>query len=103
MKKALISVALLSVLTACTWVKVSEDGGRVAVTNSTNVTSCEKLREVTVKVTAAVGPVNRSGDKVAVELANLARNEAVGYGGDTVAALGPVRNGAQDFGVYRCK
>lgn len=103
MKKILSLIAIAGISTACTWVKVNEDGSKVAVTNQTNVANCEQLRTVSVKVTSSLGPIERNSDKVATELATMARNEAMNFGGDTVAALTPVRNGSQDFGVYRCK
>lgn len=103
MKKLLPLIALVTLTSACTWVKVNDDGKQVAVTNQTNVANCEQLRTVSVKVTASVGPLDRGAEKVATELATMARNEAMNFGGDTVAALGPVKDGAQDFGVYRCK
>lgn len=103
MKKLIALMTLATLASACTWVKVNEDGGKVAVTNQTNVANCEQLRTVSVKVTSKVGPLHRSNEKVGTELATLARNEAINFGGDTVAALGPINNGSQDFGVYRCK
>lgn len=97
----LLAVATLS--SACTWVKVSDGGSGVAVANMANVRHCEKLRNVNVKVKASLGPVDRNSDKVATELANLARNEAVGFGGDTVVPTSAIENGSQNFGVYKCK
>lgn len=103
MKKMSILFALLVLTSACTWVKVNEDGNKVAVTNIANVSNCQKVRNVSVSVKANVGPVERNDQKVATELANLARNEAVKFGGDTVAPTSTVNNGAQDFAVYKCK
>jgi hypothetical protein len=68
-----------------------------------NVRSCEKLRNVNVKVKASVGPIDRNADKVATELANLARNEAASFGGDTVVPTSSVEDGSQTFAVYKCK
>ena len=68
-----------------------------------NVRNCEKLRNVNVKVKASVGPIDRNADKVATELANLARNEAASFGGDTVVPTSEIENGSQTFAVYKCK
>lgn len=105
MKKlsVLLSVAIISLGSACTWVKVSDEGSKVAVTHMANVGNCEKIRNVNVKVKANLGPIDRNDDKVTTELANLARNEAVRFGGDTVVPTSPVNSGSRDFAVYKCK
>ena len=103
MKSLLFVVAIPTLSSACTWVKVSDDGTGVAVANMANVRNCEKLRNVNVKVKASVGPIDRNADKVATELANLARNEAASFGGDTVVPTSSVENGSQTFAVYKCK
>lgn len=99
----LSTLAVVSLGSACTWVKVSDDGSKVAVTQMANVDNCEKVRNVNVKVKANLGPIDRNDDKVTTELANLARNEAVRFGGDTVVPTSPVNNGSRDFAVYKCK
>ncbi len=103
MKNIGIGIALLCLTSACTWVKVNEDGNRVAVTNASQVGNCERLRTVSVKVTSNLGPVERNNDKVSTELRNMARNEAARYGGDTIVPTTDIDNGGQDFAVYRCK
>jgi hypothetical protein len=102
-KKLVFLFAVVSLSSACTWVKVSEDATRVAVTDLAHVTNCEKVRNVNVKVKASVGPVDRHSAKVATELATLARNEAVNFGGDTVAPTSEINAGSQSFGVYKCR
>lgn len=97
------ALMLISLGSACTWVKVSDEGSKVAVTTMSNVNNCEKVRNVNVKVKASVGPIDRGDEKVTTELANLARNEAVRFGGDTVVPTSQVNNGSQDFAVYKCK
>ncbi|MFO1389350.1 DUF4156 domain-containing protein [Cellvibrio sp.] len=102
-KLSLTLLALAAITSSCTWVKVSETGSTVAVANSANVRGCKNLSEVTVSVTSKVGFYKRNADKVATELANLARNEAAGLGGDTVVPSTGIENGKQSFNVYRCK
>jgi hypothetical protein len=102
-KNLVFLFAFISMSSACTWVKVNEDATRVAVTDLAHVTNCEKVRNVNVKVKASVGPMDRSSTKVATELATLARNEAINFGGDTVAPTSEIRDGRQSFGVYKCK
>jgi hypothetical protein len=103
MKKLSLSLLAVAALTSsCTWVKVTEQGSSVAVANSANVRGCTNLSEVTVSVTAKVGFIKRDADKVATELANLARNEAVGLNGDTIVPSSTIENGKQSFNVYKC-
>jgi uncharacterized membrane protein len=102
-KKLSLLIAIITLSSACTWVKVSEDGSKVAVTNMANVSNCEKLRNVTTKVKASVGPIDRNDQKVGTELATMARNEAVNFGGDTVVPTSGINNGSQSFAIYKCK
>lgn len=99
----LFASVIISLASACTWVKVSDDGSKVAVTHMSNVANCEKVRNVSVKVKANLGPIDRNDNKVSTELATLARNEAVRFGGDTVVPTSPIADGSQDFAVYKCK
>jgi hypothetical protein len=104
MKKIpLLLAAIVSLTTACSWVKVSEQGSNVAVANAANVRSCDKVRSVNVKVKDNfVGSMKRSPEKVATELTNLARNEATQFGGDTIVPVSLVQDGRQSFDVYKC-
>jgi hypothetical protein len=101
-KLSLAVIAIAAVTSSCTWVKVTEKGSSVAVANAANVRGCANLSEVTVSVTSKVGFIKRDADKVATELANLARNEAVGLGGDTIVPSSTIENGKQSFNVYKC-
>jgi len=104
MKKIpLLLAAIVSMTTACSFVKVSEDGSGVAVANAANVRSCEKVRSVNVKVKDNyVGSMKRDPNKVATELTNLARNEATQFDGDTIVPVSLVQDGRQSFDVYKC-
>jgi len=98
---SLAAIALAS-LCSCTWVKPTPLGSTVAVTQASNVRSCQNLREVTVSVTSKVGFYKRDADTVATELTTLARNEAVSDGGDTIVPSSSIENGKQSFNVYKC-
>ncbi len=102
-KTTLLLAAIVSLTSACSWVKVSEQGASVAVANAANVRNCEKVRTVNVKVNDNfVGSMKRSPEKVATELTNLARNEATQFGGDTIVPVSLVQDGRQSFDVYKC-
>lgn len=103
MNKLMWLLVFTSLCSACTWVKVNDDGKNVAVSKMANVQGCEKVRTVNVKVTDNLGPLDRSADKVATELATMARNEAVSFNGDTVVPVTEIKDGAQSFAVYKCK
>jgi len=101
-KLSLVLMVIAAVTSSCTWVKVTEQGSSVAVANAVNVRGCDNLSEVTVSVTSKVGFIKRDADKVATELTNLARNEAVGLSGDTIVPSSSIENGKQSFNVYKC-
>lgn len=102
-KMSLVAVALVVLTSACTWVKVNEQGANVAVANVANVRNCEKVRTVNVKVKDNfVGSMKRDPNKVATELTNMARNEASSFGGDTIVPASLVNDGRQSFDVYKC-
>lgn len=102
-KTTLLLAAIVSLTSACSWVKVSEQGASVAVANAANVRNCDKVRTVNVKVKDNfVGSMKRSPEKVATELTNMARNEATQFGGDTIVPVSLVQDGRQSFDVYKC-
>lgn len=101
-KVALLALTALTFTTGCTWVKVTDQGSRVAVANAANVRGCENMREVTVSVTSKIWFYERNADKVATELTNLARNEAVNFKGDTIVPSTKIKDGRQSFEVYKC-
>lgn len=94
---------LLLALGACTWVKPTDAGAKVVVSDGSGVTNCERKGEVESDLKSRVGGFERNATKVAGELETLARNEAAKMGGDTVVAESTVRDGKQTFGVYRCR
>ena len=88
-------------LSACTWVKLEEQGRAVTVARASEVASCEKVGDVSAYVPYRLVFVNRSQTKVARELETLARNRA-GNRGNRVVATSPIERGVQSFDVYRC-
>jgi hypothetical protein len=89
-------------LTACTWVKVDEEGQGVTVVSSAPE-SCRRLGTTTSITRAEIASIDRSSKKVATEMETLARNAAARMGGDTIVAESEVsKAGEQTFIVYRC-
>ncbi|PTN09417.1 uncharacterized protein DUF4156 [Nitrosomonas aestuarii] len=105
MKKILIvfcCVLLLLILSSCAWVKVSPKGEGVRLVQSTRtIESCKKLGNVNAKVVGKV-VFDRDAEKVAGELAALARNEAALIGGDTIIPISEISDGRRTFAVYQC-
>ena len=105
MTKPLMLFSVLA-LGACTWVKPDAGGENVRVAYDESATrGCVALgREVTVSVKHEIAGIARDRRKVLDELESLARNDAASTPqGDTVRALGPVRNGEQTYAVYDCR
>jgi hypothetical protein len=98
--RTLILVAAV-LLGGCTFVKLTPQGENVAVLQANEVGNCTLIGGTTVQVENKV-VVNRSPDKVALELRTLARNRSADRG-DTIVATSPVNNGEQTFNVYRCR
>lgn len=103
MKKLTLLILVATMASACTWVKGTEGTEEIVVGKESNVRGCERLSETTVKVGDRLGPVHRSGDKVAQELLTMGKNEAVRLEGDTIVPKGAPEDGRQTFMVYRCQ
>ncbi len=102
MKKSLIAACSVALLSACTWVKISPKGETVRLVQSQRaVESCQRLGKVNAKVVSRV-VIERDEEKVATELATLARNEAGMLGGDTIVPISEIYDGRRVFAVYRC-
>jgi hypothetical protein len=97
-----LGAALASWLNACTWVKLTEEGGQVVVM-ATAPERCEKLGTTRSLTRSDIASIDRNRKKVASELETLARNAAAAMGGDAITAESEVSDkGEQAFGIYRC-
>lgn len=103
MKKALIVSAVLLPLAACTWVKPNPGAERITQVKPEHVSTCERLGQTSVRSAATIAFIVRNRNKVATELATLARNDATKMGGDTIVAQAAPVDGTQTFVIYRCK
>ena len=102
MKKELLLIGLAVALSGCSWVKVTAEGETVRLMASTDdVTHCKRLGTTTTQVLSKV-LLKRNAEKVAGELAALARNQAAKMGGDTIAPSTEVVDGERTFAVYQC-
>mgnify|MGYP005609464121 FL=1 len=102
MKKIVIAVCVGFILSSCTWVKVTSNGEGVRLVQSAKaVEPCKKIGKVNTKVVSEV-VFNRDAEKVAGELADLARNEAATLGGDTIVPTSEIIDGRRSYDVYQC-
>lgn len=99
--RTILAISALLLLSACSFVKLTPAGENVAVLQLNQVSTCMQTGSTTVSVVNKV-VVNRSPDKVALELRSLARNRAADRG-DTIVAMTPVTDGEQTFNIYRCR
>lgn len=104
MLAGITSAGVLAVLAGCTWVspnpQVKAQG--IMVLPQERVAHCRLISKTQVSVASHVGFINRSKSDVEKDLQNLAMNQAVAQGGDTVSATAPSENGNQTFGIYKC-
>ena len=100
----LLFVSALTAVSGCTWVSPSPEVKQkgIMVLPQDRVSQCRLLSKTQVSVADRVGFINRVQSDVEKDLQNLAMNQAVTQGGDTVSALGPTQNGNQTFGIYKC-
>ena len=102
MKKIVVVVCVGFILSSCTWVRVTSQGEGVRLVQSAKaVEPCKRLGKVNAKVVSRV-IFSRDADKVAEELADLARNEAALMGGDTIIPISEIGDGRRSFAVYQC-
>lgn len=98
-------LSLFAVLAAagCSWVTLEKGASDVLVLPAERITAdCKSLGNVTVSVLDKVGVLERHDEEVVEDLHVLARNHAVGQGGDTVVPQGEVKDGSRGYAVYRC-
>jgi hypothetical protein len=99
-----LGVWLIVSMSACAWVELTPQAAAVKLApNEAAVADCQHVGGVRAQTRARVGLFSRSPEKVAEELATMAKNDAVELKGNTVLAEGrPSIDGAQRFLVYRC-
>ncbi|MGH8306699.1 MAG: DUF4156 domain-containing protein [Gammaproteobacteria bacterium] len=101
---ATITAGTLLATAGCTWVSpspaVKTQG--IMVLPQDRVAHCRLLSKTQVSIANSVGFINRVQADVEKDLQNLAMNQAVTQGGDTVSPVTPMDNGTQTFGIYKC-
>jgi hypothetical protein len=98
----LLFVAFTLALSACTWVDLTQEGEKVKLLESSQVTQCKHLGQTTSTTKDKVAGVRRHDNAINYELTSLARNAAARMGGDSIVAESSEQNGTQTFLIYRC-
>ncbi|OYW25837.1 MAG: hypothetical protein B7Z49_00515, partial [Hydrogenophilales bacterium 12-63-5] len=88
---------------ASSLIEVRHGSEQVAVAQADQVSQCKAIGKTTVSVLAEVGFISRGVDNVDANLLQLARNEAVSQGGDTVVAGDRPEIGKRTFAIYKCR
>lgn len=98
-------VPLITGLSGCTssFIQVRKGTDRVSLADANQVGSCQSRREITLRVLAKVGFITRSPEDVEANLFQLARNDAVDAGADTVVKGESKELGTRTFEIYKCR
>ncbi len=88
---------------ASSFIDVREGTDRVSVADANQVAACQSKGKITVSVLAKVGFITRGTDDVEANLLQLARNNAVDAGADTVVKGESHEFGKRTFDMYKCR
>lgn len=99
---ALLSIAALS---ACSSVLIGEKEGsdHVSLANANQVANCQSKGKINISVMAKIGIIPRSEEDVEANLYQMARNNAVDNGADTLVKGESKELGKRQFEMYKCR
>jgi hypothetical protein len=101
-----LALGLLAVgLSGCASSMIGERVGadQVVLAKDSEVTKCKSLGRSTLSVLSSLGPITRSAEAVEENLLQMARNEAIDKGGDTVVKGNSLEYGKRSYEVFKCK
>lgn len=104
-KTLLLPLAAALLLGGCSSTLIGERIGadQVALADATQVSKCKSLGRTTLSVLSSLGPITRSAEAVEDNLLQMARNEAVDKGGDTVVKGASMEYGKRSYEIFKCK
>ena len=107
-KEMLIITAVVSLFTglggcASSLIGVREGADRVSLADAKQVTTCQSKGKTIVTVLSKVGIINRSEEDVEANLYQLARNNAVDSGADTLVKGESQAFGKRTFEMFKCR
>ena len=103
---ASVILPLIGGLSGCasSLIEVRQDSDRVSLADASQVGICQSKGTTTVSVLAKVGILmTRSADDVEANLLQLARNDAVDAGADTLVKGESQELGKRTFAIYKCR
>lgn len=98
----LLFISTVLILSACSWVDLSQQGEKVRILEMNEIASCKHLGQTTATTQEKALGVRRHDKAINSELTTLARNSAARMGGDTIVAESPEAGGKQTFLIYKC-
>lgn len=101
-----LALALLAAgLSGCASSMIGERVGadQVVLAKDSEVAKCKSLGRSTLSVLSSLGPITRSAEAVEENLLQMARNEAIDKGGDTVVKGNSLEYGKRSYEVFKCK
>lgn len=101
MKIKYLTIAATLAISACSSIKLTDEGEKVRVLDPSEVSTCRELGKTNTSVTAKI-IVDRPEETISKELQIIARNSAARMGGDTIVPLTVIESGSQSFVVYKC-
>lgn len=104
-KTLLLPLAAALLLGGCSSTLIGERIGadQVVLADATQVSKCKSLGRTTLSVLSSLGPITRSAEAVEDNLLQMARNEAVDKGGDTVVKGTSMEYGKRSYEIFKCK
>jgi len=100
-----IAMPLLAVLSGCpsSLIGVREGSERVSLADAKQVAACQSKGKINVSVLARIGLTDRDAEDVENNLYQLARNNAVDSGADTLVKGESTEFGKRTFEMFKCR
>ena len=104
MRLALAASLIAALLGGCSWVGPSTEALHkdIAVLDAGSVGNCRLMSHTDLTVGTKLGNFQRMPADIQHDLQTLAINQAAAAGDDTIAALSPIVDGKQTYGLYVC-
>jgi hypothetical protein len=100
-----VIVSLIVGLSGCasTLIGVREGADRVSLADAKQVAACQSKGKLNVSVLARIGLTERDAEDVEANLYQLARNNAIDSGADTLVKGESKEFGKRTFEMYKCR
>ena len=96
-------IAVLTTLSACSFVEQKPGSENVTVTDKDAVVSCQSKGKSRVTVLSEIGFADLMDEYVAEKLDMMGKNAAVDQGGDTIVKIEEPEPGIAVYAIYKCK